>query len=69
MANSENFLLHISLWYKKNKKLKQKNRALQRQVINLKYNILMKNPWMAVGGKKGKTMKLDVLAKLSKEMQ
>jgi len=35
----------------------------------MKYKILMKNPRMAVGGKKGKNMKLDVLAEVSKGMQ
>ncbi len=44
-------------------------KALQRQVINVKYKILMKNPRMAVGGKKGKKMKLDVLVEVLKEMQ
>ena len=65
-AKSENILLHLSLWYKNNKKLKQKNRALQWQVINLKYKILMRKPRMEVGGKKGKKMELNVLAEVSK---
>jgi len=50
-------------------KLKKKKRALQRQVINLKYKILMTKPRMEVTGKKVKKMNLDVLAEVSKEMQ
>jgi len=29
ISKSENILLHLSLWYKKNKKLKKKNKALK----------------------------------------
>ena len=69
IAKSHKLLLHLNLWYKKNMKLKKKKRALQRQVINLKYKILMTKPRMEVTGKKVKKMNLDVLAEVSKEMQ
>lgn len=62
IAKNGNLLLHLSLWYKKNKKVKQKNRSLKRQVINLKNKILIKNPRMTVVREKGKMMKLDVLS-------
>ena len=61
-TKNDNILLHLGLWYKKNKKLKQKNRSLEIKVINLKYKILMKKPRMAVAKKKVKKINLDVLA-------
>lgn len=54
------------MWYNKNKKLKQKNKAIQRQVINLKYKILVKTPRMVVVGKKVENTNLDVLLEVSK---
>ena len=48
IAKSDNLLLHLILWYKKNKKLKKANRSMKRKIINLKYKILMKKPRMAV---------------------
>lgn len=43
IAKSDNLLLHLSLQFNKKKKLKKKNKALERQVINLKYKILIGN--------------------------
>jgi len=68
-TQNNNILLHLSLWYKKNKKLKQKSKVLKRKVITLKYKILMKKPSMVVARKKVKKTNLDVLVRVSKEMQ
>jgi len=62
-------MLHLGLWYKKNRKLKGKNKKLNRTLINLKYRFLMRKPRMEVSAKKSKKRKLDVLAKVSKQMQ
>jgi len=62
-------ILHLGLWYKKNRKLKRKNGSLNRIVINLEYRLLMKKPRMSVTSKKRKRRKLDVLAEESKQMQ
>lgn len=35
-AIHDNTILHLGLWYKKNRKLKRKNKFLNRAVINLK---------------------------------
>ena len=64
-TKNDNILLHLGRWYKKNKKLKQNNRALKRKVINMKYKILMKNPRMAVTKNMVKKINLDVLAEVS----
>ncbi len=61
-------MLYLGLWHKKNIKLKRKNKKLNRALINLKYRFLMRKPRMAVGAKKIKK-RLDVLAKVSKQMQ
>lgn len=45
ISKSDNLILHLSLWYKMNKKLKKENKAMKREIINLKYKILMKKPW------------------------
>lgn len=55
-------LLHISLWYDKNKKLKDKKKSLKRKAISLKYKILLKKPRMAFAKKEVKKRNLDVLA-------
>lgn len=34
IAKSGNMILHLSLWYKKNKKLKKENKIMQREIIN-----------------------------------
>lgn len=52
-----NLILPLSLWYKKNKKLNKENREMKREIINLKYNILMGKPRMAVAAKKKKNVK------------
>jgi len=69
IAKSDSLLLHLSMWFNKNKKLKKKNKALHKQVINLKYKILMRKPRMAITEKKVKKMNLDVLADVSKQIQ
>lgn len=50
-------ILHLSLWYKKNKKLKKENRLMQREIISLKYKILMREPRMPISTKKKKIVK------------
>lgn len=50
-------ILHLSLWYKKNKNLKKENRIMQRNIINLKYKILMRKHRMPISAKKKKTTK------------
>lgn len=61
-------MLQLGLWNKKNKKLKKKNNKLNRALINLKYRFLMRKPRMAVGAKKSKKRKLDVLAEVSTQV-
>lgn len=65
----DNTIMHLGLWYKKNRKLKKKNRSLNRIVINLKYRLLMKKPRMAITSKRSKRRKLDALAEVSEKMQ
>lgn len=65
----DNTILHLELWYKKNRKLKRKNRCLNITVINLKYMLLMKKPKMVVTSKRSKRRKLDVLEEVPKQMQ
>lgn len=60
----DNTMLHLGLWYKKNRKLKRKNRKLNRTLINLKYRLLMKKARMAVSARRSKKRKLDVLAEV-----
>lgn len=54
IAKSDNLILHLSPWYKNNKKLKKENKAMKREIINLKYKILIRKPRMAVTAKKKK---------------
>ena len=65
----DNTILHLGLWYKKNRKLKRKNKILNTEVIELKYKIFMRKPRMTVTSKKNKRRKLDVLVEVSKKMQ
>lgn len=62
-------MLHFGLWDKKNRKLKKKNKKMNKALISLKYIFLMRKPRMAVGAKRSKKRKLDVLAKVSEKMQ
>ena len=62
---NENTLLHLDLQFKKNKKLKKKNKQLNTQVINMKYKILMRKPRVVVTTRKENKIKLDVLAEVS----
>ena len=64
----DNTILYLGLWYKKNMKLKRKNKILNRIVINLKYKLLMRKPRITVTLKKSKRRKLDVLAEVSEQM-
>lgn len=57
ISKSDNLILQLSLWYKNNKKLRKENKAMKREIINLKYNILMRKPRMAVNAKKKKKVK------------
>jgi len=59
---------HLALWHKKNRKLKGKNKKLNRALINLKYRFLMRKPRMAVGAKQSEK-RLDVLVEVSEQMQ
>lgn len=68
-AIHDNTILHLGLWYKKNRKLKRKNRNMKKTIINLKYRLLMKKPKMAITSKKSKRRKLDVPAEVSEQMQ
>jgi len=68
-AIHDNTILHLGLWYKKNRKLKRKNRNLNKIMINLKYKLLMRKPRMVVTSKKIKRRKLDVLAEVFEQMQ
>lgn len=63
----ENTMLHLGLWQKKNRKLKKKNRRLNRDLINLKFRCLMRKPRMKVVPRK-KKIRLDVLAEVSEHM-
>jgi len=67
-AIHDNTIMHLGLWYKKNRKLKRKNRSMNRTVINLKYRILMRKPRMIVTSKMSKRRKLDVLVEVSQQM-
>ena len=64
----DNTMLHMGLWHKKNRKLKRKNKKLNRALINLKYRFLMRKPRMVVRAKKSKN-RLIALAEVSKQMQ
>jgi len=59
IAKSDNLIVHLSLWYKNNKKLKKENKMMQREIISLKYKILMRKPRIPIASKKRKTMKLE----------
>lgn len=67
-AIHDNTILHLGLWYTKNRKLKRKNKILNRIVIDLKYKLLMRKPRMAVTSKKSKRRKLDVIVEVSEQM-
>jgi len=67
-AIHDNTILHLGIWYKKNRKLKRKKINLNRTIINLKYRLLMKKPKMVVTSKRSKRRKLDVLAEVSKQI-
>jgi len=65
----DNTIVHLGIWYKKNRKLKRKNRNLNKIVINPEYRLPMKKPRMVVTAKRNKKRKLDVLAHVSEQMQ
>ena len=64
----DNTMLHFGLWHKKNKKLKRKNKKLNKALINLKYRFFRRKPRMTVNAKKSKK-RLDVLAEVLEKMQ
>jgi len=65
----DNTILHLGQWYKKNRKLKRKNRNLNKTIINLKNRLPLMKPRMAVTSKRSKRRKLDVLAEVFEKMQ
>lgn len=48
----------MSLWYNKNKNMKKENKIMEREIISLKYKILMRKHRMSISGKKKKKMRL-----------
>lgn len=63
ISKSDNDILHLSLWYKKNKKLKKENKSMKREISNLKYKILTRKPRTAVIAKKKKKVKPRCVSK------
>ena len=59
---SDNTILQLGIWCKKNNKMEKRNGYLNRKVISLKYKLLMKKPIMVITSRKGKKRNLDVLA-------
>lgn len=66
---SDNTILHLGLWYKKNKNLNEKRKSLKKIVISPKYKFLMRKTRMAAIAKKGKKRNLDVLAEVSEQIK
>ena len=62
-------MLHLGVWYDKNKKLKAKNKSLKRKVIILQHIILMKKRRMVVTAKKARRNNMNVLAQASEKPQ
>lgn len=60
-TQNDNILLHLGLWYKKNNKLKDKNKFLKEKVTSLKNIILMKKPRMEINIRKARSTNLDVI--------
>ena len=64
----DNTTLHLGLLHKENRKLKKKNKKLNRTIINLKFKLLMKNTRMKLTSKRNIRIRLDVLVEVSKHM-
>lgn len=64
-----NILLHLGLWYKKNKKLKTKNKFHKRNIMSLQHKILTKKLRMPVTIKNARRTNLDVISQVSEEPQ
>ena len=60
--------LHLGLLHKENKKLKKKNKRLNKAIINLRFKLLMKRPRMTLTSKRNRRIRLDVLAEVSEHV-
>ena len=55
--------------YKANKKLKKRNKKLNRALIDLRFKLFMRKPRMALTTKRSRKRRLDVLAEVSEHME
>ena len=65
----DNNTMQLGLLHKENKKLKKKNKRLNREIINLRFKLLMKRPRMTLISKMNRRISLDVVAEVSEHMQ
>jgi len=68
-TKNDNIMLHLGLWFEKNRKLREINKFLKRKVMSLKCRILMKKPGMTVARKKVKRTNLDVSYQVYEKVQ
>lgn len=59
----------MEVLYKANKKLKIRNKKLNRALINLRFKALTRKPRMALTTRRSRKMRLDVLTKVSVQME
>ena len=68
-AMNNTFTLQLGTLHKENRKLKKRNKKLNRGLINLRFKLLMKKPRMTLTTKRSRKIRLDVLAELSEHME
>ena len=60
--------LQMKIFYKASRKLKKKNKKLNKALIDLRFKFFMKKSRMPLNIKQSRKRKLDVLAKVSEYM-
>ena len=71
LKSSMNYTLTLQLGtlHKENRKLKKKNKKLNRALINIRFKLFMRKPRMTLTTKRIRNIRLDVLVEVSKHME
>ena len=66
---NDNSNVQLEILSKDNRKMKKRNKRLNRALINLRFKLLMKKLRVTLTSKRNRRIRLDVLAEVSEHMQ
>ena len=68
-AMNDTLTLQLGTLHKENRKLKKRNKKLNRALINLRFKLFMRKPRMTLTTKRGRKIRMDVLADVLEHME